>query len=61
MFITAARGTATFPIRGGDRGGKSVLSIMGGIKMGEGKRGLGIFPLGEEWEGSIHLSIGVES
>ena len=38
------RGTSPFPVRGGDRGGKNGLAIKGGIKVGEGKRRLGVPP-----------------
>ena len=34
------RGTAPFPVRGGDRGRKSILPIRGGINLGEEKKGL---------------------
>ena len=41
------RETSPFPIRGG----KTVSPIRGGIKMSDGKMGLGSFPSGGEGEG----------
>ena len=38
------RGTTPFPVRERDRGGNSFLPIWERIKVGEGKRGLGVFP-----------------
>ena len=48
------RGTAPLPVRGGDRGGKSFLTISGRITVSEGKGGWGVFPGGRE-EGFRHL------
>ena len=41
------RGIFSFSVRVGDWGGKTDPPIREGIKMGNGKRGLGGFPLGE--------------
>ena len=48
------RATSPFPVRGGDREGRTGLSIWGGIKVDDGKRGIGGFPL-EEGQGAWHL------
>ena len=50
-FFFTERGLSPFPVRGRDRGGKTGLLIRGGIKVGDGKRGLRGFPLKGEGEG----------
>ena len=49
------RKTASFPVRGEGQRGISGLQIKGGIKVCEGRRGLGSFLLGGEGEGVCHL------
>ena len=40
------RGISPFLVRGRDRRGKTCLRIRGGTKVGDRKRGLGVFPVG---------------
>ena len=51
------RGISIFPVKAGDRGGKTAPPIREGFKMGDGKRGLGGFPLGGEGEGEGVLNL----
>ena len=60
ITATASLFLIPFPVRE-DQGGKTNVPIWGVIKMGDGKRELGGFPLGREGEDVCHLEQGHRS